>query len=131
MTREGPRGNYSGLGAIQNILVRNLSQLEKASPEAHAAAVRAASSSGQVEVLLRAAVPKIQQALGPKGPTWDEFRLALIESRQRGIRRRWETLARWEVTARSSTGSPAAPAKIMRSGLWKSNRGMLPHCWNE
>jgi hypothetical protein len=74
LTHEGPRGNYSGLGALQNVFVRNLSQLERASPEAHTAAVRAAASSGQVAVLLRGAVPKIERALSPKGPAWDEVR---------------------------------------------------------
>jgi hypothetical protein len=87
------KANYSGLGAAKNIFVRNLSQLEKASPASHAAAVRAAASRSQVAVLLRSAVPEIEKVLGPDIP-WKKFRTALIESRLRGIRARWEDWAR-------------------------------------
>ena len=87
------KANYSGLGALKNIFVRNLSQLAKVSPSAHAAAVRAASSKSQVAVLLRSAVPEIEHALGPD-ISWEKFRRTLIESRLRGIRARWEDWAR-------------------------------------
>ncbi|MGH7247535.1 MAG: hypothetical protein ACREH9_05465 [Pseudomonadota bacterium] len=39
-----PKANYSGLGAAKDRFVRNLEQLKEASPKAHEAAVRAASS---------------------------------------------------------------------------------------
>jgi putative transcriptional regulator len=74
--------NYSGLGAAKDKTVRNLSQLEEASPKAHEAAVRAASSRAQVSVILRGAAPKIMEALRTTGvSTWQEMRQALIESR--------------------------------------------------
>jgi hypothetical protein len=88
-----PKVNYSGLGRIKDIFVRNLSQLEKASPAGHEAAVHAAGSRGEAAVLLRAAVPRIQADLGTGGPNWNEFRTALIESRLRGIRERWQNMA--------------------------------------
>jgi hypothetical protein len=86
------QANYTGLGA-KDIFLRNLSQLEKTSSAGHAAAVRAAASKGQVAALLRAAVPRIEAAIGKRGPTWTEFRTALIESRLRGIRERWRAMA--------------------------------------
>lgn len=89
----GPRMNVSGLGALQDRYVRNLSQLEKVSPVAHSAAVRTASSRVQGTVLLRAAVPQIERAMGEHGPTWPDLKAALVESRLRGLRARWDNLA--------------------------------------
>ena len=90
----GPKGNYSGLGAAKDRFIRNLSQLEEANPKAHTAALAAAGSRGQAAVLLRGAVPKIERTLrAGNGPSWDEFRTALVESRLRGIRQRWNDLA--------------------------------------
>lgn len=88
------RRNYTAFGAAKNIFIRNLSQLEKASPAAHAAALRAAGSRGQTAVLLRGAAPEIENALGKDGPDFTTFRTALIESRLRGIHDRWFDLAR-------------------------------------
>jgi|GEM_PF-1140214 len=97
---DAPKANYTGLGAFsygkavaKNWLVRNLSVLEKVSPKAHEAAVRAASAKGQAAATLRAAIPPILDALKGSGHTWEELRLALIESRLRGIRQRWLNLA--------------------------------------
>lgn len=87
------KANYSGLGAIKDKFVRNLSQLEEASPAAHAAAVRAATSRSQAAALIRAVMPRISDALGSDGPTPEEFRKTLIESRLQGLRQRWTDLA--------------------------------------
>jgi hypothetical protein len=89
---EGPAVNYSGLGAVQDKFVRNLSQLGKASETAHEAAIRAASSKSQAAVILKTATPKIEAALGGDVSFLD-FRRALIESRLRGIRERWQQMA--------------------------------------
>jgi hypothetical protein len=84
LKEEGPKGNYSGLGAFEDRFVRNLSQLEKANPRAHTDALKAAGSRGQTAVILRAAVPKIEEALrAAKGPSWDEFRQARNRDRVR------------------------------------------------
>ncbi len=90
---DGPRVNYSGLGALKTKYLRNLSQLEAASISAHTAAIRAASSRAQSATILRAAVPKILETLNGSGYTWPELRLAMIESRLRGIRERWQSFA--------------------------------------
>lgn len=87
---EKGKANYSGLGALSDKYLRNLTQLEQRSPEAHAAAIRAASSRAQSATILRAAVIPIQKALTGSEFTWPELRLALIESRLRGLRNRWE-----------------------------------------
>lgn len=84
--------NYSGLGALQDKFVRNLSQLNKASPVAHEAAIRAASSKSQASVVLKTAAPAIERALG-KDHTYEDFRRTLIESRLQGLRQRWEGMA--------------------------------------
>ena len=90
----GPATKYSGMGVTEDRFVRNLSQLERASPKAHAAAVKEASSRSQAAVILSAAVPKIEEVLRKNdGPSWDEMRQALVESRLRGTRGRWEQLA--------------------------------------
>lgn len=86
---DGPLVNYSGLGAHQTKLIRNLSQIEKANKPIHTAAVRAASSRGQASTILRAAVPLIQDALKSGQVSWRELRLAMIEGRLQGIRQRW------------------------------------------
>ena len=90
---DGPKVNYSGLGALQRQFVRNLTQVEKASLPIHEAAVRAASSRGQAATILKAAVPLIEKELKDSGHTWPELRLAIMESRLRGIRERWVDFA--------------------------------------
>jgi hypothetical protein len=87
-----PEKNYSGLGAFKDKAVRNLSQLEKASEKAHAAAVTTAASRAQAAALIRMAAPRIEAALGDQ-VTWTDLRRALIESRLRGISARWTDLA--------------------------------------
>jgi len=82
---EGPKAHYSGLGALQDRLVRNLSQLEKANPVAHTAAIRAANPKAQAAVILRGAVPAIERALEGSGFDWEDLRRGLIESRLRGV----------------------------------------------
>ncbi len=90
---DGPKANYSGLGALQDRYVRNLSQLEKVSAQAHTAAIRAASSRAQAATILRSAVPAITKELEGSDVGWPELRLALIESRLRGLRKRWQTFS--------------------------------------
>lgn len=96
---EGPKANYSGLGSFKDRFLRNLSQLEKANLRAHQAAVRAAASRAQSATILRAAVPSITKALEGSNFSWEELRLALIESRLRGIKERWERFADQAETA--------------------------------
>lgn len=86
--------NYSGLGARESKYVRNLGQISRASEPARAAAVRAGSSAAQANIMIQTAAPKIEEALGKDGPTFKEFRTALIESRLQGIRERWGDMAR-------------------------------------
>lgn len=86
------KANYSGLGALEDVTTRNLSQLRRADPVAWAAAVKAASSKSQASVLIKTAMPLIEKAM--KGDhSLEEFRTALIESRLQGIQQRWSNLA--------------------------------------
>ncbi len=90
LAHQGPKSNYSGLGANKDRFIRNLSQLERASIPAHTAALRAASSRAQASTILRSAVPAILKALDGSDHSWEELRLALIESRLQGLRDRWQ-----------------------------------------
>jgi hypothetical protein len=45
-------------------------------------------------VLIRAAAPRIEEALGKDAPSFRDFRRALIESRLQGTQERWSDLAR-------------------------------------
>jgi len=85
----GPRENYSFLGRARDLTVRNLSQLEKADPESHAAVVRAATAKAQSATIIQEAEPRIEKALGKDGPSFTDFRKALIEGRLRAIRDRY------------------------------------------
>jgi hypothetical protein len=88
----------SRLSAAKDKFVRNLSQLEKVphAEEVHGAAVQAATSRAQTAALIRAAAPRVDDALskGHKDPvSWLDFRRTLIESNLRGRRDRWNHLA--------------------------------------
>lgn len=74
---------------FKNLFIRNLSRLERTSPEAHTFALRAGGSRGQATVLLSLAANKIDQALKGSGITWPMVRAGLVESRLRGIRERY------------------------------------------
>jgi ddrB-like ParB superfamily domain len=117
-----PRSNYSGLGAARDKFIRNLSQLEEASPEAHAAAVRAASSRAQSAALLRSAMPRIEEALGSDVAPAD-FRRALIQGRLEGLRQRWSEMA---ADPRSAfANDPDRPARLMELlGNIEGKRGL-------
>ncbi len=123
-----PRLNYSGLtgtlgterfpgsakfgtGKFKDKFIRNLSQLEEASPAAHEAAVRLAASNAQASAMIHAAVPQIERALGPEGPKWADLRKAYMESRLQGIRQRWGNFA-----AQASAASPAELEQKLEGG---------------
>jgi hypothetical protein len=89
----GPRLNYSSLGRAKDLAIRNLSQLEKADPEAHRAVVRAATGQAQSATLIQRAAPRIEKALGTDGPSFTQFRKALIEGKLRAIRQRYLKMA--------------------------------------
>lgn len=112
-----PYANYSGLGSFKDIGVRDLSQLEKASPDAYLAAVKTIGSRAYAQVLNRSVAPKIKQALKGSGISYETFRTALVESRLRGIRQRWTDLAE---SARS-LDTPEAATQSYNGGL----RGLL------
>lgn len=97
--KDEPKANYSGLGAVENAYVRNLSQLGRASENAHAAVVKAATSRAQVNAMMRVKVPLIKKALAGSGVSWDEFRQGLTQSRLEGIRERWQGLSRQAANA--------------------------------
>jgi N12 class adenine-specific DNA methylase len=84
--------NYSGLGALEDVAVRNLSQLRRASPVAWESGVRAAASKSEASVAIKTAMPKIEAALG-SDHSLTEFRRGLIESRLQGIEQRWTNMA--------------------------------------
>jgi N12 class adenine-specific DNA methylase len=94
---ESAEVNYGGLrgvfGPLETRYRRNLGQTRRASARVHREALRTASSNAKSRVILRAAVPTILDALKGSDFTWPELRLALIESRLRGIRERWERFA--------------------------------------
>ena len=62
-------------------------------PKSMPHAVQAATSRAQTSALIRAAAPRIEEALGKDGPSWLDFRRALIESNLLGRRDRWNRMA--------------------------------------
>ena len=123
-----PRLNYSGLtgqfgtakfpgsaefgtGKFKDKFVRNLSQLELASPASHEAGVRLATSNAQGQALINAAVPTIERTLGKDGPRWEDLRKAYMESRLQGIRQRWGKMA-----AQASVSTPTQLAHMLDNG---------------
>ncbi len=91
----GPRDDVSGQAAAKDRVVRNLSQLERVSEPAHHAAVRLATSSAQAARMTADAGHAIARTLKDAGGkiTYQEFRQALMESRLRGVRERWQRFA--------------------------------------
>lgn len=84
--------NYSGMGALKNVFVRNLSQLSKASPASDAAALQLASYRARAATILHAAVGPMNKALKGSGVSLDEVFAALIQDRLNAIRERYEDL---------------------------------------
>lgn len=78
--------NYSGIGAVKDVFVRNLSQLSKASPEADAAALKLASYKARAATVLHAAIGPMEAALKGSDISLDEVFLALIQDRLDAIR---------------------------------------------
>lgn len=93
------KGVQAGWDKFLNLAVRNLSQLRRASPEAHTAALRAGGARGQATVLLQLATAKIDSALKGSGISWEMVRAALVESRLRGIRERYLDFANQALAA--------------------------------
>jgi len=91
--KDAPKVNYSALGAMETRYRRNLGQIRRASPEVQRAALRTAASASKSRTILRGAIPAILKQLKGGDYTWPEVRLALAESRLRGIRDRWERFA--------------------------------------
>lgn len=82
-----------GLGAEETKFARNLGQTSRASIPTSRAAIRAASSNAQSAAIMRASVPLMKKALEGSEFTLPEVRLALVESRLRGLRDRWNRFA--------------------------------------
>lgn len=74
---------------FKNLFVRNLSHLERTSPEAHTFALRAGSSRGQATILMSIVANQIDKALEGSGISWEMFAAGLVESRLRGVRERY------------------------------------------
>jgi N12 class adenine-specific DNA methylase len=86
--------NYYGIGAHRRFLPgSNLKQIEHASPATHTQALRAAGARGEANAIMHASMPAIAAALQGSGVSFDELRLAYIESRLRGLRDRWNDFA--------------------------------------
>lgn len=92
-------GVKAGWDKFLNLSVRNLSHLRRVSPESHTAALRAGGSRGQATVLLSLATAKINKALEGSGIAWKDVRAALVESRLRGVRERYQD---WATSLRES-----------------------------
>lgn len=130
--RNAITGQFSGLpstydaltgGARQNVrnawdrfkdlFIRNLSKLERTSPEAHKFALRAGGSRGQATVLLSLAANKIDKELKGSGITWPMVRAALVESRLRGIRERYLDFAQQSLDATDEDLADALGSGLM------------------
>lgn len=93
---DGPKLNYSGMGALKRVILpgRQLKEIEEASRnEVFPAAVLAGGSESQMSVILQAGAPAVRKALEGSDVSFDEMRLALLESNVRGKRERWQNFA--------------------------------------
>lgn len=94
---EGTRQNYSIWGNLKDIHVRNLEQLKAygndiSSMDALREAIKLATSRSQSSVDIKLANDRITRLVGEAG--YKALREALIESRLRGTRQRWNDFAR-------------------------------------
>lgn len=94
---EGTRQNYSIWGNLKDIHVRNLEQLkiygqDIGSMDALREAIKLATSRSQSSVDIKLANDRITRLVGEAG--YKALREALIESRLRGTRQRWNDFAR-------------------------------------
>jgi hypothetical protein len=79
--------------STKNATLGNLHYLDRyASPETRIKARELASSDSRVAVQLAAVASRMLSILGSAG-RWHEFLAALVESRLRGIRQRWQSLS--------------------------------------
>jgi hypothetical protein len=78
--------------------------------------------------MLRAAVPKIEKTLAAgNGPTWEDMRRALIDSRLQGIRDRWShiiSLAIGDSAHGPTFGLTAAPSMSSRAPIGAADEVM-------
>lgn len=87
---------YSKLSALKSYGVRNLEQLKAFAKDiknfdAYREVRRYATSKSQSSVILKTATKGITDLVGKEG--WEKMRQALVESRLRGIRNRWNSYA--------------------------------------
>ena len=115
-----PARNYSGMGAIETTLRRNLGQIRRASADVHREALRTAGSAAKARAILRTAIPAILDALKGSDYTWPELRLALTESRLRGARDRWLSLA-------AEMSVPDAGEKLKDPTTFADHMSLLAH----
>jgi N12 class adenine-specific DNA methylase len=86
--------NYSIMGKIKDVRVRNLNQLsmfgnDTRNMEPLRAVRQFVTSKSQASVIMKTATDRIVKLVGKDG--WNLLRQALVESRLRGIRDRWKT----------------------------------------
>lgn len=87
------KDNYSAFGRFKDIRVRNLEQLKEYGKDlGDQTALRNvrqyATSKSQASIVMKTATDRIIKAVGKDG--WDLLRKALVESRLRGIKQRWD-----------------------------------------
>lgn len=98
-----PKENYSVFGRQKEVFVRNLEQLKQYAKDvmdmaSYRAVKKYFTSKAQSSVMFRTAVNKITSLVGKEG--WSLLREALIASRLRGIKQRWENWSQ-NITGRS------------------------------
>ena len=90
---EGPKVNYSGLGATETRWVRGGSQTAEAAPKVHTALLRAATAKSQVAVMIATAHPVMAKELEKSGLRIADFYRWGQQDRLYGIKKRWEQFA--------------------------------------
>lgn len=90
------RKSYSKLSQLKSYAIRNLEQLKAFSKDikdfdAYREVRKYATSKSQASVILKTATKGITDLIGKEG--WQKMREALVESRLRGIKQRWNDYA--------------------------------------
>lgn len=97
--KEAPqlKAKYNKISALKSYTIRNLEQLKAFSKDikdfdAYHEVRKFATSKSQASVILKTATKAITDLVGKDG--WQKLREALVESRLRGIRQRWDSYAK-------------------------------------
>jgi hypothetical protein len=87
---DNPKAYTGIIPAIRDFFTQNFAQLKNVSPESKDAAAKYFSSAAQAATIMRKAIGEINKKYGEK--TWEELRMALVQSRLNGARERFKEI---------------------------------------